>query len=119
MYSRMLGTLLAATTLAACTSWRMQPLSPEQLLNDQRPTAVRVQRADGGRIVLTKPQLVPDSLVGTTRGQRTAVSLADITQVAVRRGNALKTTGLVLGIIATPFVVLAVACGGSCDPVSK
>jgi hypothetical protein len=90
MHSAMLSTLLVVTTLTACTSWRVQPVGPEQLLNDERPNAVRVQRADQSRVVLNSPQLVSDSLLGTTRGQRTAVPLADITQIAVRRGNALK-----------------------------
>ena len=110
MHSAVLGTLLVATTLTACTSWWVQPVTPEQLLNDERPKAVRVQRADRSRVVLNSPQLVPDSLLGTTRGQRTGVPLADIMQIAVRRGNALKTTGLILGILATPVVLLAVAC---------
>jgi hypothetical protein len=110
----MLGTLLVVTTLTACTSWRVQPVSPEQLLNDERPKAVRVQRADHSRVVLNSPQLVSDSLLGTTRGQRTAVPLADITQIAVRRGDALKTTGLVLGVPATAFAVILVAYL-SCD----
>lgn len=109
LHSAMAGTLLVATTLTACTSWRVQPVSPEQLLIDQRPKAVRVQRADRSRVVLNAPQLVPDSLLGTTRGQRTAVPLADITQVAVRRVNALKTGGLIFGILATTFAVIVVA----------
>ena len=114
MHSAMLSTLLVVTTLTACTSWRVQPVSPERLLNDESPKAVRVQRADSSRVVLNSPQLVSDSLLGTTRGQRTAVPLADITQIAVRRGDALKTTGLVLGVPATAFAVILVAYL-SCD----
>ena len=117
VHSAMLRTLLVVTTLTACTSWRVQPVSPEQLLNDERPKAVRVQRADRSRVVLNSPQLVSDSLLGTTHGQRTAVPLADITQIAVRRGNALKTTGLILGIPATAFalfLVLYLSCD-SCN----
>jgi len=114
MHSAMLSPLLVVTTLTACTSWRVQPVSPEQLLNDERSRTVRVQRADRSRVVLNSPQLVPDSLLGTTRGQRTGVPLADITQIAVRRENALKTTGLILGIPATALAVVLVAYL-SCD----
>jgi hypothetical protein len=117
MHSAMLRILLAMTTLTACTSWRVQPVSPEQLLNDQRPKAVRVQRADRSRVVLNRPQLVSDSLLGTARGQRTAVPLADITQIAVRRGNALKTTGLILAVPATAFALFLVVYL-SCDRCS-
>jgi len=105
---RYIAAVLLATYLSACTSWRVQPVSPEQLLNDQHPKAVRVQRADRSRVVLNSPELVSDSLLGTARGQRAGVPLADITEIAVRRVDALKTGGLTLGILATSFAILAV-----------
>jgi hypothetical protein len=105
MHLAVLGALHVGTTLTACTSWRVQRVSPEQLLKNERPRAVRVYRADRSSVILNRPQLVTDSLLGTIRGQRTGVPLAGITQIAVRRGNALKTTGLILGILGTFFVV--------------
>jgi hypothetical protein len=111
----MLWSLLIATALTACTSWRVQQVGPEQLLAGQHPNAVRVQRADRSRIVLSRPQLRGDSLVGTTRGRPTGVPLGDISQIAVRRGNALKTTGLILGILAAPFALVGVACAFGAD----
>lgn len=111
----MLCSLLVATTLTACTSWRVQQVGPEQLLAGQRPKAVRVERADRSRVVLSRPHLRGDSLVGTTRGQPAGVLLGDISQIAVRRGNALKTSGLILGILAAPFALLGVACAFGAD----
>ena len=111
----MLWSLLVASTLTACTSWRVQQMEPRQLLAGQNPKAVRIQRADRSRVVLSRPHLRGDSLIGTTRGQPTGVPLGDISQIAVRRGNALKTTGLILGILAAPFALLGVACAFGAD----
>jgi hypothetical protein len=59
---------------------------------------------------MNSPELVPDSLLGTTSGHRTAVPLTDITQVAVRRGNWLKTAGLIFGVlVVAPLASLGVS----------
>jgi hypothetical protein len=111
MRSTTVGGLFLLIALTSCTSWRVQQVSPEQLLNDERPRAVRVQRTDSSRVILNNPQLVHDSLQGMIRGQRAGIPLTDITQIGVRRGNDLKTIGLILGIAATPFVFFALVCG--------
>jgi hypothetical protein len=113
----MLGSLLVASMLTACTNWRVEQVGPEELFASQHPKAVRVERADRSRVVLSRPYLIADSLVGTSRGQPTGVPLADISQLAVRRGNALKTSGLILGILAAPFALLGIACalGADCN----
>ena len=118
---RVLVLATAAATISACTSWRVQPVSPAQLLDEERPERVRVQRSDRSRVVLNAPQLVPDSLVGTSRGERTSLPLADIAQIEVRRGSTGKTIGLVLGLTAVTAVVcipctLLVVCSiGDCS----
>ena len=101
-------TLLAATALTACDRWVVQPVSPEQVLTAQHPSAVQVQRSDSSRVVLQNPRIGADSLLGTTKGTPTGVPLADIAQVAVRRTDWGKTIGL-LAIIAIPIVLVAVA----------
>ena len=133
MHRGMLGSLLVTSMLTACTSWRVEQVSPEQLFARQRPKAVRVERADRSRVVLNTPYLVADSLVGTSwggptpetmtldevgrdsgaKGQRTGVPLTDISQLAVPRTDALKTSGLILGSIAVPFALLGIAMAGS------
>ena len=103
--------LLAATTLNACTSWRVQPVTPEQLISDRPVKEVRIARPDSSWLVLSGPHLVVDSLVGMTRRKRIAIPLTDIRHIAVRQGNALKTTGLVLGIfLGIPFALFGVVC---------
>jgi hypothetical protein len=61
-------------------------------------------------VVVKRPQLVGDSLVGKTGGTAAAIHLQDISEIAVRRPNLLKTLGLVLGIIAAPFAAVGITC---------
>ena len=118
---RLMGVTLALLgQLNACTSWRVQSVTPEQLFARETPKQVRVQRSDATRMVLKRPQLVGDSLVGRTSGGTAAVYVRDVSEIAVRRPDALKTVGLVIGILATPFVIIAVVClpQGGCDTSS-
>jgi hypothetical protein len=103
--------MLATTMPAACTSWKAQHVSPEQLITREHPSAVRVQRQDGSQVVVNRPRIGTDSLLGVTaRRQPTSVPLADISQVAVQRFNALKTVGLVLGIWAGIVGLIRINC---------
>jgi len=99
--------LIATTTLSACTSWKAQPVTPEQVVSTQQPLSIRVQRVDGGKTVLDSPQVSGDSLIGAAQGKRTGVALADVTGVAVKHVSALKTVGLVLGMVTVVFATLA------------
>jgi len=111
--------LLATTTLTACTSWHVQTVSPEQVVNTEHPSAVRVQRMDGSRVELKSPRISADSLLGSAvdnslfgspAGKPAGMPLSDVYQLAVRRGNALKTVGLVIGLIAGTIVTLGLIC---------
>jgi hypothetical protein len=107
------GLLLLATTLAACTSWQVQTVTPEQVVTTQHPSTVRVQRLDGTRAVVDDPRIGGDSLLGLTIGKPIGVPLADIHQVAVKRGNAGKTVGLVLAVTVGVIVLAGVMCEAS------
>ena len=111
--------LLATTTLTACTSWQVQTVSPEQVVNTEHPSAVRVQRMDGSRVELKSPRISADSLLGSAvdnslfgspAGKPAGMPLSDVYQLAVKRGNALKTVGLVIGLIAGTIVTLGLIC---------
>ena len=97
---RVVGCALLAGQLWSCTSWRVSEVAPRQLVEEQAPSRVRVTRANGTKLILANPKLQGDTLYGSdstgaTRGA--GVPLADVKQVAVRRGDGLKTVGLVLG----------------------
>jgi hypothetical protein len=107
-----LSGLLAVSTLSACTSWHTQPLA--EVIAKPQSHDVRVDRADGTRLVIVKPQATADSLVGTSGGKPAGVALTDIRQIAVRRSDGTKTGILILG-----GVVLVVGTIVFLDEVGK
>lgn len=97
-----------ASYLTACTSWRVQRLSPQQVLTAEQPTAIQVMRSDSTRVVLTQPEVSGDSLVGLTKGRRLSIPLTDVASVAVREGDTWKSVGLWLGLMALGVAVFGV-----------
>ena len=95
--------LLVTTSLTACTSWQVQTVAPEQVVTDQHPSAVRVQLLDGSRVVLDSPRIEGDSLLGATAGRETGVPLAAVHNLAVKRGSAAKSIGLVFFVGVVVF----------------
>jgi hypothetical protein len=107
-----LWTILAATMLAACTGCKVQSASPEQLIASQQPSAVRVQRQDGSRVVMKSPRIVSDSLLGLSEEMPTSIPLGVISKVEVRRLNVLSTLELVAGVVALVVYVGVSAARG-------
>lgn len=104
-----LSSLVALSTVSACSSWHTQPLTPAQVIGEQHPQAVRVDRTNGNRLVITEPQVTTDSLVGNSEGRHASVPLADIHEIAVRRSDPGKTIGLVLGsVVAAAGALIAI-----------
>ena len=99
MPRRSIACLLLLLYLPACTSWAVQRgLTPEQLITAEHPTVMRVTRPDGSFIVLERPRIVGDSLAGVTPRATVTVAVADVTQVAIRQHDAVKTTALIVGV---------------------
>jgi hypothetical protein len=91
--------VLLTASLTACTKWQVQTLSPQQVLATRHPDKIRVTRADSTQVVLTKPQIVGDTLYGMAAGQR-GVALADVSRVSIRRGDPLATGSVIGGTAA-------------------
>ena len=121
VFRRSTATILMTTTmLSACMSWQAQPVTPEQAVSSQwwestwlaeraNHSPVRVQRIDGSRVVLDTPSIGTDSLLGSMKGKRAGVPLAEVSQLAVRQFSPVKTAGVVFGLAVGAFVVFAAA----------
>jgi hypothetical protein len=104
---------VVAIPAGACMSWKTQAVSPDQSLA-KRPNQVRVTRADGSKVILLRPAIVADSLVGEPPGdsakriaQRLAIPLSDVQSVAVQQVSAGKTVLLIAGVGVTALAVIA------------
>jgi hypothetical protein len=96
----------AAAALAVgatgCVSWRVETVSPRELLRGKDVPAVRVSRPDRSKVELYDPQLAGDSIVGhpTDRAiARVAIPLAQIQTIETRHHSLGKSllAGLAIG----------------------
>jgi hypothetical protein len=98
--------------LAACTSWRVQELTPQQVIDRWHPASVRITTADSSEFVLDKPWIpVRDSLLGFRNGVPASVAVSDITAVALWQPDSGKTIGLIAGL-SLVLILAAAAAGG-------
>jgi hypothetical protein len=104
--------LLALMFLTACSSWRVQPVAPAELIGQQHPDQVRLRRHDGRQVVVKQPLVRSDSVIAQVPRDSTAVPLSDVSAIAVRRFDWLKTTGLVVLVTGA---TLGVACAAACQ----
>ena len=84
--------------LPACTTWHVEEgVSPQQLIATEHPRAVRVTRADSSHIVLHQPRITAgDSLSGLYNGEPSSVAVSDVTQVAIQKVSAGRTSHCLL-----------------------
>jgi hypothetical protein len=116
------GLVLAAWSSSACTHWKVQSAFPEQIVS-RRPHRVRVTRNDSSRIVLRRPEIVGDTLYGAPRDGRSAagsprpaVPLTDVSEVAVRRVNVVRTAVLAFGtLVVAAYSALGLAWSNRAD----
>jgi hypothetical protein len=100
----------------ACTSRHVeQGVTPQQLIADRHPDAVRVTLPDRSQIVLHQPSIAGDSLAGIVDGRDSSVAASDVTQVAIRKVSAGRTVGLVAGLALLGATIAAgVALSNMC-----
>ena len=113
------GALFLANVSAACTSWRVQAVTPQELLAREHPNAIQVRAQGGAKFVLSSPRLEGDSLTGYVKRVARRIPMATVDNLAIRRFNGLKTAGLIVGIpvaaIAVFLGVYGIGCAAGAD----
>ena len=108
-WKRCWAVILMAGQMAGCTAWRLETVSPAEVIAREQPSVVRVQYADEQHEVLYQPEVRGGSLLGRSasdaRQADRTVALADVTSVATRHVSGGRTTGLVLGLVGIGAVV--------------
>jgi hypothetical protein len=113
---RPVAVLLVVVQVAGCTSWRVETLPPAELISQKHPDLLRVEQVDGKRVMVYRPEVQGDSLLGrqsaTSKGSR-AVSLTSVSSVSTSHFSAGKTLGLTLGLTAVAAAVAAIVIASS------
>jgi len=126
--TRLLASIMLCVA-AACTSWHVETVPPQELIAVKQPPEVRVTLLGGRRVVVRHPRLAADTLLGTDiTGERKGVlvgpllrrdgpdttigfSVSLIQGIATRRASAGRTVLVVGGILAvTVGVVASMGC---------
>jgi hypothetical protein len=106
-------TLLVAAQLAGCTEWRPQSATPQDIVASG-PPRIRVTRTDSMRMIVDHPSMLGDTLIGQSKGRRTAIPVDQVAAVAVRRVNGVNTALLVIGLASA--VGIAACAASDCGP---
>ena len=125
---RVLSSILLPVYLSSCTSWQVQPVSPEQVVTEDQPSKIRVTLTDSSELEMEQPRIVGDTLRGLVKGGaddslvERDVLLADIATVRVKKTDATKSVLLGVGILAGVAVALVAAskaiCRANTDPAA-
>ena len=108
--SRCLAVMLMSSYLSGCTGWRVESLSPAEVVERQQPRELRVQHGDGRREVLYEPEVRGDSLLGRrnlhAKQPDRMLILSDVKEVATPHFSGGRTAALV-AVVAIVGVIVA------------
>ena len=137
---RPVAIVLLVLHLSACTTWRPSPIEPRQLIEEERPSAVRITKTDGTEQVVREPRIQGDSIAMTSEDCRTSVAagasvaggvrilcetttlavaaLGDVRGIEIRQSDTGKTILLIVLLAPVALVVtLVVGSYVSCQHV--
>lgn len=109
--TRVIAAGLLLVYLPACSSWRVESVSPRALIEATHPAQVRLSRADGTKQVLHRPSIAGDTLRGSAL--EPAIPLADVRTVETRHGATGKSLLLVGGILVGSTLAGAIICSAT------
>jgi hypothetical protein len=112
---RRMACALFVIQMTACSSWRVEQVSPAQLVTEKSPQEVRISRVGQAPLVVAKPTIVGDSLIGVAQGATHGVPLADIKTIATRQGSPLKSVLLGVAIAGTALAITVAVAAANCD----
>ena len=97
--SASVAAILIALSLAGCTSWYVERVHPQAVIDREHPTAIQVREKKGAQYIMNTPALAGDSLTGTVNEARRGVPLTAIEWIAVRKPNGIGNVALFVFVI--------------------
>lgn len=108
--------LLMLQLLTACTTWKVETVSPQVTLDKKTRDEVQVRETSGERYVLAMPTIRNDTMSGFVGTRAQHVALAAIDRIAVRKTNTVAI--IIVGMVVVgDIMALAVEdeCITACD----
>ena len=101
-----IASLMLGLTLGACSNFRVDtPPTPAVVATNPKYETIRVKTRDARIVVVSEPRLERDTLFGYSSSgafaadRPVALPVRDVEPVSTRHFNALKSVGLVVGVI--------------------
>ena len=99
--SRELILVLMVFSLSGCysfgTVWRVQPFVPDQFVVAKQPRRIKITTMEGEQLILDRPKVRNDSIVGRGSDGVTGVPVQDIRLIHTGTSKALEGLGRSLG----------------------
>lgn len=112
--------ILLLVQVTGCTSWKVAPGPPAQVIEEEQPSRIRVILQHRDTLVFEEPVVEADTLAGIVEARGpTKVPVSDVTLLELRKTSALKTFGLVylvVGVVGGIALIAACEGGGSLPP---
>ena len=65
---RVVSGMLLLVYLSSCTSWKVPPVSPAQVITEDQPSKIQITLNDSSTMELEQPRLVGDTVRGLVKG---------------------------------------------------
>ena len=107
--SRMLVLALMVFYLSGCysfgTVWRAQPFVPDQFVVAKQPRRIRITTFAGEQLVLDRPKVRNDSIVGRGSDGVTGVLVQDVEHIETATSKAVEAAGRTIGTVVAGGLV--------------
>ena len=112
---RLIACILLPCYLVACTSWKTQEPTPEQVIAEEQPDKVQVTLTDGSKLVLEEPAVSGDTLSGLDDGTPVLIPLADVSSIAVKGADGATGLAVLGGVVLLVAIVAGIYLAGCAD----
>src|SRR6266850_6265104 len=90
--------VLIILTITSCSVWRTEDVTPQQLVESRSQATIRVTRDDGSLLVLERPAIHGDTLIGSDlRARVVQIPLNQVRRVETLHRSTGRTVGLMAG----------------------
>lgn len=100
--NRMLALALMVFYMSGCysfgTVWRAQPFVPDQFVVAKKPRRIRITTTAGEQLVLDRPKVRNDSIVGRGSDGVTGVPVQDVRRIETGTSKAVEAAGRTIGM---------------------
>jgi hypothetical protein len=120
---KLVAIVMMVSVFASCTTWKIQPESAVSVVENKRPSQVRLNLRNGTQVEMFRPVIEKDQVVGSSEAPRfgrtynISVPVADVVSIELSSVHAGKTFGAVVLVGLSALAVAALVALSEPTPV--